>query len=256
MKLEQEIARVWHKHQTKSELPKFIQKRRYCFCENHRQKDFLILGINPVFGNGSQSIASKYKMKDMVNYVVQHNLHQHFFGRVQEMLQNPNATNLLNQTAYTDLFYYRTKARKRYLNQFLDHIDGIIFLEDQLKITQQLIENVIKPKVIIASNWEVMLFLGLFGTTTYSCWLGYDLELIKYTKSGYRVYEIKGIANDAALSDEFVKKTNLIGTRVICYPDLSKDNPQPKERKLSTQEIYEEANKALLDKVTRIIKGK
>ena len=80
--------------------------------------------------------------------------------------------------------------------------------------------------------------------------------MIKYTKSGYRVYEIKGIANDATLSDEFVKNTNLIGTRVICYPDLSKDNPQPKEHKLATQEIYEEANKALLDKVTRIIKGK
>lgn len=256
MILEQEITKVWHKHQFKSELPKFIQKRRYCFCENHQQKDVLILGINPVFGKGSQAVASKYKMKDVVNYVVKHNLHQHFFGRVQEMLQNSDATNLLNQTAYTDLFYYRTKARKRYLNQFLDHIDGIIFLEDQLKITQQLIENVIKPKVIIAGSWEVMLFLGLFGTTAYSCWLGYDLELIKYTKSGYRVYEIKGIANDAALSDEFVKNTNLIGTRVICYPDLSKDNPQPKERKLATQEIYEEANKVLLDKVTRIIKGK
>lgn len=256
MKLDQEIAKVWHKHQTKSELPKFIQKRSYCFCENNQQKDVLVLGINPVFGKTSKSVAVKYKMEDMMHYVVKHHLHQHFFSRVQKMLQTTDKTNLLNETAYADLFYYRTKAKKRYLNHFLDHIDGIIFLQDQLKITQQLIENVIKPKVIIAGSWEVMLFLGLFGLETPFCWLGYDLELIKHTKSGYRVYEIKGITDDVAFSDEFAKKTHLIGTHVICYPDLSKDKPQFQEHKLLTQEIYDEANKVLLEKVTRIIKRK
>lgn len=256
MKLDQEIAKVWYKHQTKSELPKFIQTRKYCFCENNRQKDVLVLGINPVFGKASKSVAVKYKMEDMMHYVVQHHLHQHFFSHVQKMLHNPDAANLLKETAYADLFYYRTKAKKRYLNQFLNHIDGVIFLHDQLKITQQLIENVIKPKVIIAGSWEVMLFLGLFGLETPFCWLGYDLELIKHTKSGYRIYEIKGILDDYNLADEFVKKTNLIGTRVICYPDLYKDKTQPQEHKLSTQEIYDEANKVLLAKVTRIIKRK
>ena len=256
MKLDQEIAKVWQKHQTKSELPKFIQTRKYCFCENNQQKDVLVLGINPVFGKASKAVAVKYKIEDMMQYIVKHNVHQHFFSRVQKMLNNSNSDNLLNQTAYADLFYYRTNARQRYLNHFLDHIDGIIFMQDQLKISQQLIENVIKPKVIIASSWEVMLFLGLFGLETPFCWLGYDLELIKHTKSGYRVYEIKGILDDYALADEFVKKTNLIGTRVICYPDLSKNKTQPQEHKLSTREIYNEANKVLLAKVTRIIKGK
>lgn len=256
MELAQEISKVWHKHQTKSELPKFIQTRKYCFCENQQQKDVLVLGINPVFGKGSKSVAVTYKIENMIDYVVKHNVHKHFFNRFQQMLHNSNSVNLLNETAYADLFYYRTKAKKRYLNKLSNHIDGIIFLQDQLKITQKLIENVIKPKVIIASSWEVMLFLGLFRLESPFCWLGYDLELIKHTKSGYRVYEIKGIVDDLALSDEFMKNTNLIGTRVVCYPDLSNDKTQLQEYKLSGQEIYDETNKVLLKKVTRVIKEK
>ena len=251
MIVKNELSKIWNRHKKEVHFPKIIHERNYCFCENYEKKELLVLGLNPSFGKGAKNVAVKYRFANKLRAVEKLNSEQHYFNRIHSLLRNFGTIEEIDtKVAYADLFYYRTKKQKKYLNFFLDHIDGITFLQDQLRVTQHLIENVIQPRVIVASSWETMLFLGLFGTEGPSCWLGYELELVKHTESGNRVYEIKGIVNDITLSDQFATKTNLVGTQIICYPDLFENESQPQDYKLLSKEVYSEVNGWILGRIS------
>jgi len=216
MELNKAIEKVWSQHK-ETYLPDKIQERAYGFYENHNPKDVLVLGLNPFYEkNTKQSRSVKYNVEDMLKYVTaESHLYECYFNRIQKMLKNTEfSIDLNHQMAYADLFYYRTNERKETLDLLLKTKNGFLFLEDQLKITQQLIEEVIQPKVIIATHLEIASLLGISKTKKEIPCLNYVFEAVDETFSGYRVYEIKGFKNDAN------QQTNLLGTRVICNPHL------------------------------------
>jgi len=220
MELNKAIQKVWNQHQ-ESYLPDNIQDSAYAFYENYNQKDLLVLGLNPFYGKVEKHLRSiKYNVEDLLKFVTSDSyLYEQYFKRIQKTLKHPEfSIDLTSKMAYTDLFYYRTNEREATLNLLLKCKNGFHFLQDQLKITQQLIEEVIQPKVIITTYLEVASFLGIAETKDAISSLNYVFELVDKTKAGYRVYEIKGF------KDGTDKQTNLLGTRVICNPYSSSES--------------------------------
>lgn len=233
MRLSDKLTRVWQDHE--KNLPSKLRERRYCYCENSEQKDILFLGLNPSFSDNALKQAVKYNARSQWNVDLKENIH---FKRMLSCLEHRLfRIDLIDDFAYADLLYYRTNDQVSMVNRLIDDVNGLMFLEDQLVVTQQLIENTIRPKVIILSSWEVANFFGLLGKNGEFTWLGYDLELIAYTESEHPVYQIKGIIDDRALPDVFAQETNLVGTYVICYPYLETGVLKENQRLLSAWEI-------------------
>lgn len=249
-----QLSEIWKKHSRKSNLPKFVQQRKYCFSVNEKRKEILFLGLNSVFVERFPNKSIQYSIEKIFKNLEKSTQTQTYFQKIFNFSKSYNHHGLQNSDiAYADMFYFRTKAQKRSLNSLMNHIDGIIFLEDQLKITQQLLENVIKPEVIIATSWEVMLFFGLFEDAHFSNWLNYDLEKKGNISTGHRIYEIKGINKKSNSSDLFLKETKLKGTRIICVPELNIKNNFINENEILTNEIRNEVKKVILKKVTNIL---
>lgn len=218
MDIQRLVSHVWQNSEILG-IPEVVKQRKYCFCANDKQKDILVLGLNPTYNDSS--IPGPVKFTYRKNPTTEYKYNP-YFTRVTDMLQSADSQlDFAPHIAYTDLFYHRENNSLDLLQVLLDDLDGRIFLIDQLNVTQKLIEEVIKPKVIIASNWTVALFMGFYGMNADSPWYGYDFEFVEYTKSGHKVYQIKGIVTDDALMDDFVKTTNLVGTYFICNPYLS-----------------------------------
>lgn len=216
MEIQQALADIWSVNDIR--LPSFIYERSYSYCVNEEQKDILVLGLNPSYTAESKPVATRYSM---TNHKDKEYTYHPYFTRVRRMLQYKMfEVDLNEERAYADLFYYRTVEDIEHINELLGTLDGRIFLEAQLKITQELIEDVIQPKVIIVNSWNAAMFLGIYEERADSAWLGYALELIEQTASGYKVYQIRGIGDDFARSNEFRTTTNLKGTYVIVFPYL------------------------------------
>lgn len=255
MRINRELNEIWKKHTKKSKLPRMVQQRKYCFSENEKRKEILFLGINPSFVDRFPNKSIQYSIEKIFKNLEKSTQTEDYFQKIFNFSKKYNRKSFKkNDIAYADMFYYRTKAQKRSLNNLMNHIDGIIFLEDQVKVTQQLIENVIKPDVIIATSWEVMLFFGLFGDAHFSNWMNYDLEKIDNISTGHRIYEIKGINNTSNQSNLFLKETNLKGTRIICVPELNLKNNYVLENETLIKDIHNEVKKVILKKVTNILK--
>lgn len=233
MVLSQSIAKVWRDNE--KSIPLELRERRFAYSENIEQKDILFLGLNPSFQEKSLKQAVKYNVRSQLGGDLKKN---EYFKRILSSLEHSLFDiDLIDDFAYADLFYYRTSEKEKMVKQLVNDVNGIIFLEDQLAITQKLIENRIKPKVIVLSDWQVSFFMGLLGSKGEFTWLGYDLELIEYTGSEHPVYQIKGIVDDIALPMQFRRKTNLVGTYVICYPYVETGILKENQKLLSAWEV-------------------
>lgn len=90
---------------------------------------------------------------------------------------------------------------------------GIHFLVDQLQITQKLIEEVIKPKVIIVKNRESAAYWGKLADKGL-IWMGYSFKLIESYEYG-DLYKIDGLLESKERICQDIKTTNLKGTMVL-----------------------------------------
>lgn len=249
MRLVNAIETIWKRNG--ATIPSELNHRKYCYSENIEQKDILFLGLNPSFGEKSVKRATKYNIQKQLGVVLKQDS---YFKRVLSTLQHQLfGIDLVDDFAYTDLFYYKTNEKVSMVNRLIDDINGIIFLEDQLVVTQKLIENLIRPKVIVLTSWEVAIFMGVLGKKGDFTWLGYDLDLVEYTASGHSVYQVKGIIDDKALPDVFAQKTNLIGTYVICYPYLTTEQLKDNQQLLSAWEL-KRYNELAYKKVVKEVK--
>ncbi|MVX36844.1 hypothetical protein [Myroides sp. LoEW2-1] len=208
------VAQIWKRY-AKS-IPADLIEREFCYSENIEQKDLLFLGLNPSFEEESLNQAVKYNVRSQLDKNLKN---KEYFKRILSSLEHRLFDiDLRDDFAYADLFYYRTNEKDKVVEQLIDDVNGLMFLEDQLTVTQKLIEEVIKPKVIVLRHWHAAVFMGMLGSKGDFTWLGYDLELVEYTGSEHPVYQIKGIIDDIALPIQFGRNTNLLGTYVILYP--------------------------------------
>lgn len=217
MGIEKRLIEIWDKKYIQT-LPRFIVERGFCYSINECQKDILITGINPSFRNNFDNCGS-FGFDIQVEF--QNIKYDNYWSPLKKMIYD-NETNidLRVNTAYLDIFYFREQVQKVLTNEILPNQDGIQFLVDQINLTQHVVEDIIKPKVIIVKNKESSVYWGkLSGKGV--IWMGYDLELIENTITG-ELFRIKGLIDSNERIAPEIKFSNLEGTFVLFTQHINK----------------------------------
>lgn len=235
MELQRQIAKVWETYQDNEYLPSFIIDRKFGFYVDIEQKDILVLGLAPFFHSKSVLKPTKYNMFYHIGDESRMNSYQREINKL--LFDRVLGIDLLTDTTYFDLFFFRDQFQDSSIDQLLDILDGRMFLIDQLEISQRILEEVVKPKVIVLNSYDVALFMGFYGQDADSSWLGYKFQEIESTSSGHFVYKITGIVEDPVCGKEYIGNTNLMGTYVICYPTLLTGELETDECALVPHEI-------------------
>ncbi len=220
---EERLAEIWEKYKNKFDGKlKEIVDRGYNFCVNNEPKDILITGFNPSYrenefpGNTSFSFNETKKSKNK------------YWIEIHKILEDTEKSlDFSDKTAYTDLFYFRNKRQKDIQKFHRDKQTGIPFLVEQLNLTQHLIEEVIKPKIIIVLNKGSWCYWGKFASKGI-IWMGYDLEYQRTYPSG-GLYRITGLINSTERIANEIKQTNLKGTLILFskYLRFTKKHERP-----------------------------
>lgn len=104
-------------------------------------------------------------------------------------------------------FTFRETDQNFLQKQILKKSEGLNFAVDQMKLSQEVIETIIKPKLVIVKNKESAAYWGKFADKGIY-WMGYELELLQSLESGELYIIIGLIASKQRVLPE-VKKTNL-----------------------------------------------
>lgn len=249
MKYRQRLEEIWQKAKDNKDLPDFVCENRYDYCPISGQRDILFLGIAPRVSSRPLPNAS---LEDLIQ-LQKNRKHclMHFDRRNTLLLSDDLDTKeyLKSTNQYLDLFYYRVDTiLKPKLGCFLDNLDGRMFLEDQLQLTQQRIEQIVKPKIIIANSWQAASFLGIYGDKCDSDWMGYSARYVESIAGKHSVYQITGVNKQVRETGFFSKDTCLVGTFVICYDVLLENVEQFKGHNISADQLMHYIEVAYLDK--------
>lgn len=133
MDIQEKLETIWNRDYIK-ELPETISKRGFNYVINKQQKDILITGINPSFRNDEKEGNSFYDFRHIANEIK----YDTYWTSLKKILHNQEI-NLLDQTAYLDIFYFREK-KQSFLREILkQENEGLQFIVDQLKLTQTIV---------------------------------------------------------------------------------------------------------------------
>ena len=94
------------------------------------------------------------------------------------LVDEQNGINLINRFDYLDIFHYKHKEQAVLKQKILKKAEGVSFIIDELKLTQHIIENFIKPKLIIVNNKETWAYWGKLKDKGY-VWMGYEFERLE-----------------------------------------------------------------------------
>lgn len=236
MKLANEITKLREQFKQDTFLTHFFKELNYSYFYNFVQKDILVLGLNPTkYKAITTSKIKPYQFEDLLNSVTQESyLYFDYFKRIDKILNSQsNEIKLLQGTAYTNFFYYQTNTPVQDLNFLFKNNNSFPFLNQQIKLTHRLLNDVIQPKVIILTYHELLLFFDkknkfIKDLETFN----YDLNFLKKTKSGCKIYELK-------TSNTHDVNNKLQNVRIILAPYLH-SNEQNFEIKLKSEEILKE----------------
>lgn len=182
-----------------------ILKRGASYCENLYQRDILIVGFNPM-DNGETNLCTSFTIPQTnVGY----------WGAVNKIILGHT-----DKATYIDLFTYRENDLGKGLKSIISNHRLIDYVVEQVSITQEIIEDIIQPKVIVILNQEAWAFFGRVPGLT---WMGYNFSSITTCK-GYDVCYIRGFSNATdRIAQDTRKMTNLSNTIVIF---AKMDNPR------------------------------
>ncbi|MFA6201074.1 MAG: hypothetical protein WC679_11780 [Bacteroidales bacterium] len=218
MNIKKQLDEVWSKEYINLLHP-LVKDRGYIFCENNLQKDILITGINPSFINGKDENVQKYDF---------YNTKGSFWNNIKKILStniNGNKIDLINNSTYLDLFYFK-ETKQSFIHNNLFNNNGLLFLADQLSLTQYTIEKVIKPKVIIVANKGSYAYWGKLQNKGI-VWMGYEFESIKEIQYG-EICRIKGLINSPNRIANKIIETSLKDTLVLFSQHISWRTPTEK----------------------------
>ncbi|MHC5310037.1 hypothetical protein ACYSNM_08170 [Myroides sp. LJL116] len=230
MNFQHQIQKLWQSYQNNQEIASSIKQGQYTFYTDMVKKDFLILGLQP---KGSSAHTPKPIRYNILKNIGQPKATPYQNAMASILKRDYLNLNLLPKTTYMDLFYF--SSLKGYLKYypFINSPIGRQFLNDQLAITRDILEQIIQPKVIVLNSMEVAYFLGINPSSrTERCSLGYEFVTVKQPLVNRKVYKIIGSRKNQG------DKSTLVGTYVICYPNLSEKVDQSKEPKLSPIELF------------------
>ncbi len=172
-----------------------------------KPKEILVTGINPSFRKGEENLKSfsyDYESNSLGK--------DFYYSSIAKMLGELN-----DKATYLDLFCCRETSQSRFIKTFLNNELGVSFLAEHLAFTQELIENIILPKLIIVKNKGSWFFWGKDAKQNpnwTNVWMGYDLELIEKVPSG-EICRVKGLIEDNQRVNNSIIQTNLIDTIIL-----------------------------------------
>jgi len=208
MNVNDELEKIWSQDYI-NEMSLFVKERGYVFSINDKQRDILITGINPSFRDGEKTISFGFDFQKTLQKTEWDN----YWGSLKKMVYEPSRFDLRERTAYLDIFYFRERNQKILKDDILKRKSGILFIIDQLLVTQKTIEEIIKPKVIIVKNKESAAYWGKFAGNGI-IWMGYQLEKIELFECG-ELYKINGFIDSPERINKELSETNLKNSLIL-----------------------------------------
>lgn len=208
-----ELEQIWidYENENLSENLKTVIKRGYYVSKNCSQKDILITGINPSFRNDEKHVKDYYSFEcELIN-----ERWDRYWGPLKKILFNKEYGNLdyRESSAYIDLFSFREQKQLILKSEILKSSSGIIFIARQLALTQRVVEEVIKPKVIIVKNKESAAYWGRYANDGL-IWMGYKLEKIEDNNAG-EIFRVKGFLESNQRINIDLKESNLENSIIL-----------------------------------------
>ncbi|EKT3958583.1 hypothetical protein JE945_002447 [Flavobacterium psychrophilum] len=207
MEIQKKLLEIWNKNYV-NELPEIIKERGFNYSINNEQKDILITGINPSFRKGDENGNVCFDFK----IIAKDSKYDTYWTSLKKLVIN-DEINLINKTACLDIFYFREKDQKFLTKNILTNTSGLTFVAEQLNLTQHIIEDIIKPKVIIVKNKESAAYWGKYAEKGIF-WMGYELEFLENTAFG-ELYKIKGLLNTTHRIAPEIKNTNIENSLIL-----------------------------------------
>ena len=235
------LKALWHEYELAenalSQPALDLLKRNYAAPKHLEQADLLIVGINPAYDGHDLAAPLQY-------------------ATVRETLDNPHLSerekgywkhvwNVVPEAyrerfTYVDLFALRETNQER-LTQFR-YPSELCFLAKHLLLTQQLIENVIRPKLIVVTDKAAWAYWGFLPE--YS-WMGYDCKVLREIKKNVILTEVQGLREDEFAiqhavtppEEHYARKDALKGTRILFAP--YQGDRCPRDQRLTPDEIQQ-----------------
>ena len=199
---------LWSKYSGKSP----IIDRGYSACITVSQRDILIIGFNPSEGSITGSFLYPLPSEN-----------KGYWKDVNSMLVSPGL-NLSSNAAYIDLFAFKESDQNTGIKNIIQNPLLFSYVVDQVSLTQELIENIIRPKIIIVKNKAAWAFLGKEVQFT---WMGYDFEHIVDTPHG-ELCRIVGFRKEKDRINSSIKKSAIDGAYVLFTTHTAVDSyPTP-----------------------------
>ena len=177
-----------------------ILKRGYKVAVNDEQKDIFILGFNPrLIGNGNSSTFRFPDVEHPYPYLVKHML-----------VSDQN--DLMGRSTYLDMFGFKEPNHEVAMQNIICNPKVFGYVAAQVALTQDVIEDVIRPKLIVILDQDIWAFFGKVKGLT---WMGYSFKAVSNV-NGYELCEITGFskAKDRISQDSRLAST-LVGTKVL-----------------------------------------
>lgn len=221
--LHSELAALFSKYKSHDGFLGVLAKRNYVFAQPLQDKQVLFVGINPSFPKGA--CCKPYHYHPHPSKVCG-KAHPHY-RRFQKLADK---VGISEDWAYADLFFLRETSQwqiERWMH--MDHDRQFLsFLCDQLRLTMRLMEEVLKPRLIVVCNKMSHLFWGLHIKPTvvkkhpddpdYSgVWMGYQLE--KHADPDLGIHIVTGLHPHSIR--ERKRETSLIGTPIYFTSSLN-----------------------------------
>lgn len=201
-------------------LPAQVKERGYGINKEITAKDILIIGMNPAYHENEQGS----QLWDY-NFALQNNTDS-YFSLIRKMLKN-ETIDLCPQATISDLFYFR-ETNQDYLQKHL--LNSIQFVVDQVNLTMHIIEDIVRPKLIIIKNKEASAYFGKLYQEKGWVWMGYQFQHIIDTPCGELCRIVGLIDSNQRIAPEF-KQTNIHGSYMLFTKHLqfmkAEERPTP-----------------------------
>lgn len=196
----QEFDHLWNKYCHLSPL----MQNGYRVCDMSGRKDILLVGLY-----------YRTRVLKSSNYI--YPLHQYEFLESLTYSLNDENMYLQSRTAYMDLFPIQsTSAPCEILEGIIQNPKMFDYVIEQMSLNQTIIEDVVRPKLIIIKDEPSWAF---FGKLPEFVWMGYEFQLIEKTAYG-ELCRIIGFRSDDRIQPDR-KQTNLIGTKVLFHQGIT-----------------------------------
>lgn len=221
MNVAQRLTEIWNSDYIRklSEEQPFlsIRERGYAFAENSQQRDILVTGINPSFRETKQANECsplQWKIEDIWSSPK----HDNYWSLTKSILHDDHI-DLLPRAGYLDIFYFREQNQK-FLEAILSKPEGIRFVAEQLNLTMHIIEEIVKPKLIVVKNKGSWAYFGKYAQENGWIWMGYAFEPIRILPCG-ELCMIRGLIDSPERIALEITQTELVGTLVLFTKHLT-----------------------------------